>query len=155
IKSALEFTLAHCLAHQWWGGVIGSDPQRNPYLDEALANYSAAYCYEAAYGRAAGVTAIDQQLRATYQAYRMLGGVDLEVDKSAKDYRSALQYTAIVQAKGALFFAALCKDLGDERFFAALRHYYTANRFQIATPDHLRFTFLASADDHRVVKALF
>lgn len=155
IKAALEFTLAHATAHQWWGGVVGSDPQRNPFLDEALANYSAAYYYEVAYGRAAGVTAIDQQLRATYQAYRMLGGTDLEVDKSAKDFRSSLQYTAIVQAKGALLFAALRKELGDERFFSALRHYYTAHRFQIATPDHLRYAFLASADDHRVVKALF
>jgi hypothetical protein len=31
IKSALEFTLAHEIAHQWWGGVVGSDPQKSPF----------------------------------------------------------------------------------------------------------------------------
>jgi aminopeptidase N len=155
IKAALEFTLAHGTAHQWWGGVIGSDPQRSPYLDEALANYSAVYYYEAAYGRAAGELAVEQQLRAPYQAYRMLGGTDMEVDKSAKDFRSALQYTAIVQAKGAMLFIALRQELGDEHFFAALRYYYQTHRFKIASPEHLRATFLAAAEEQETVKTLF
>jgi hypothetical protein len=155
IKAALEFTLAHGVAHQWWGGVVGSDPHRAPYLDEALASYSAAYYYEAAYGAAAGEAAIEQQLRAPYQAYRMLGGADLEVDRSAKDFRSALQYAAIVQSKGALLFAALRKELGDERFFAALRYYYTTHRFQIVSPNHLRYALLAAADDQRAMGDLF
>lgn len=155
IKAALEFTLAHGTAHQWWGGAVGSDPQRSPYLDEALANYSAAYYYEAAYGREAGEQAIEQQLRAPYQAYRLLGGADMEVDKSAKEFRSALQYTAIVQAKAALLLAALRTELGDEHFFAALHYYYQTHRFEIASPDHLRSTFLAGAADQNTVKALF
>jgi hypothetical protein len=155
IQAALEFTLAHGAAHQWWGGVIGSDPQRTPYLDEALASYSAAYYYEAAYGRAAGETAIEQQLRAPYHAYRMLGGADLEVEKPAKEFRSSLQYTAIVQGKGAMLFAALRQELGDERFFAALSYYYRTHRFQIVTPDHLRYAFLAGANDPRPVRQLF
>lgn len=155
IKAALEFTLAHGAAHQWWGGAVGSDPQRTPYLDEALANYSAAYYYEAAYGREAGEQAIEQQLRAPYQAYRLLGGADMEVDKSAKEFRSALQYAAIVQAKSALLLAALRQELGDEHFFAALRYYYQTHRFEIASPEHLRSTFLAGATDQNTVKTLF
>ncbi len=155
IKAALEFTLAHGAAHQWWGGAVGSDPQRTPYLDEALANYSAAYYFEAAYGQAAGEQAIEQQLRAPYQAYRLLGGADMEVDKSAKEFRSALQYSAILQAKAALLFAALRQELGDEHFFNALRFYYQTHRFQIVMPDHLRATFLAAASDPNTVKTLF
>ena len=55
----------------------------------------------------------------------MLGGVDVEADKPVKDFRNSLQYTAIVQAKGGLLFVALRKELGDERFFDALRRYYS------------------------------
>ncbi len=154
IEAALEFTLAHSVAHQWWGGVVGSDPQRNPWLDEALANYSAAYFYEAAYGKAMGAEAIERQLRATYHAYRMLGGVDQEVDKPAREFRSSIQYAAIVQAKGALMLAALRQELGDDRFFSALRYYYNNHKYQLATPDHLRYALLAAVEDPQAVKDL-
>jgi Peptidase family M1 domain len=155
IKSSFEFTLANGIAHQWWGGAIGSDSERSPYMDESLATFAAAYYHEAIYGKQLGDRIIDRHLRGGYQAYRMLGGVDLEVDKPAREFKSAMQYTAIVQAKGALLFVALRKELGDERFFNALRYYYKANKFRIATPDHLRYVFLAAADDPREVRSIF
>jgi aminopeptidase N len=155
IKSSFEFTIAHGVAHQWWGGAVGSDPERTPYLDEALATYAAAYYHEVAYGKQLGDLIIEQQLRGAYHAYRMLGGVDIEVDKPAKEFKSSLQYTAIVQAKAALLFVWLRKELGDEKFFAALRYYFSSHRLSIANPDHLRYAFLAAADDPRPVRALF
>lgn len=155
IKTSFEFTLAHGVAHQWWGGVVGSDPERVPYLDEAISSYAAAYYHEAAYGKPLGEIIIKQQLNGTYQAYRMLGGADQEVDKPAKDFRSAWQFTAIVQAKGALLFVALRRELGDAKFFEALKSYYTNYRFRIATPEQLRGAFLNVAEDQRAVRALF
>jgi hypothetical protein len=155
IKSSFEFAIAHGVAKQWWGQAVGSDPERAPYLDEALANYSAAYYHEAVYGKKLGDVIIDQQLRGAYQAYRMLGGVDMEVDKPVKEFRNTLQYTAIAQAKGAMLFVALRKELGDERFFNALRRYYSAHRFRTATPDHLRNVFLNGSENPRAVRSLF
>jgi aminopeptidase N len=155
IKAALEFTLAHGIAHQWWGGAVGSDPQRAAYLDEALSTYSAAYYHEAAYGPALGKLIIEQQLQGTYHLYRMFGGSDVEVEKQTKDFRSALQYSAIVQAKGALWLAALRQELGDRKFFNALRAYYSAYQFQIVPPDYLRFALLAEAEDPRAVRAIY
>jgi aminopeptidase N len=155
IKSSFEFTIAHGVAKQWWGQAVGSDPERAPYLDEALANYSAAYYHEVVYGKKLGDLIIDQQLRGAYQAYRMLGGVDLEVDKPVKEFRNSLQYTAIAQAKGAMLFVALRKELGDERFFNALRRYYSAHRFRTVTPDHLRNVFLNGSENPRAVRGLF
>jgi hypothetical protein len=155
IKSSFEFTIAYGVAKQWWGEAVGSDPERAPYLDEALANYSAAYYHEVAYGKKLGEVIIDQQLRGAYQAYRMLGGVDSEVDKPVKEFRNSLQYTAIVQAKGALLFVALRKELGDERFFSALRTFFSAHRFRIAAPDNLRYAFQAVAENPRTVRWLF
>lgn len=155
IKTSFEFILAHGVAHQWWGGIVGSDPERLPYIDEALSTYSAAYYHEAAYGQALGEIILKQQLQGTYQAYRMLGGVDIEVDKQVREFRNALQFAAIVQAKGALLFAALRKEVGDEKFFSALKSYYKTYRFQIVSPEQLRGAFLNVADDQRIVRNLF
>ncbi|MBO0799634.1 MAG: hypothetical protein J2P31_12500, partial [Blastocatellia bacterium] len=155
IKSAFEFTLAHSIADQWWGEIVGSDSERTPYVSEALATFAAAYYHEVAYGKQLGDLVIEQQLRGAYQAYRMLGGMDQEVDKPAKEFKSGLQFTAIVQAKGGLLFVALRNELGDEKFFAALRYYYAMNRFRTAAPEHLRFAFLATPTDPRVVRMLF
>jgi aminopeptidase N len=155
IKSSFEFAIAHGVAKQWWGEAVGSDPERAPYLDEALANYSAAYYHEAVYGKKLGDLIIDQQLRGAFQAYRMLGGVDMEVDKPVREFRNSLQYTAIAQAKGALLFVALRREMGDERFFNVLRRYYSAHRFRTVTPDHLRNVFLNGSENPRAARGLF
>ncbi|HYE74794.1 MAG TPA: M1 family aminopeptidase, partial [Blastocatellia bacterium] len=154
ITSALDFTLAHCLAHQWWGSTVGSDPQRSPYLDESLANFAAAYFYEATYGKEAGEDAINKHLRATYQTYRSLGGVDTEMDKSARDFRSAMQYAAIVQAKGAMMMIALRKQLGDEAFFKAIKGYYEEFSFKFATPRDWREALLSASKNPAATKTL-
>ncbi len=155
IRSAFEFTLAHGVAKQWWGHTVGSEPERAPYLDESLATFAAAYYHEAVYGPDLGGKIIDQQVRGVYQAYRMLGGPDLEAEKPAKEFRNALQYAAIVQAKSALLLVALRQELGDERFFKALRKYYAAHRFRTATAEHFRIAFFDAADDPRPIRALF
>jgi hypothetical protein len=155
IKSSFEFTIAYGVAKQWWGEAVGSDSEHAPYLDEALANFSSAYYHEAIYGKKLGDLIIDQQLRGAFQAYRMLGGVDIEVDKPLKDFRNSLQYTAIVQAKGALLFVALRKELGDERFFNALRRYYSTNSFRVATPDGLRNAFISASENPRALRPIF
>ncbi|MEK7830367.1 MAG: M1 family aminopeptidase, partial [Acidobacteriota bacterium] len=155
IKTSFEFSLAHGVARQWWGIAVGSDSERVPYLDEALASYSAAYYHETVYDKGFADTIVKQQLHGTYQAYRMLGGADMEVDKPARDFRNALQFTAIVQAKGAILFTLLRQELGDKKFFGALKTYYTANRNRLVTSFQLRAAFLNVAEDQRNVNALF
>lgn len=155
IKASFEFTLAHGVAHQWWGCGVGSDPEKWPYLDEALATYSAAYYHESAYGKELGRLIIRDQLKGTYQAYKMLGGTDMEANKPVREYRNSLQFTAIVQTKGALLLNALRELEGDEKFFNSLRYYYTNHQRGLARPEHLRYAFMASAGDSREVRRLF
>ena len=50
VEDSLEFAAAHMVAHQWWGGAVGSDPAREPVLDEALAHWSALLYYRDARG---------------------------------------------------------------------------------------------------------
>lgn len=155
VKNALEFTLARCIAFQWWGSVVGSDSQRSPFLDEALAHYAATYYYEAAYGKEPGEKAISQNIRSPYQVYRSLGGVDFEVARPTKDFHNSLQFSAIVQAKGAMLYQALRHELGDEQFFGALRLYFTTRKFRFVAPNDLRDAFVAAAPNPATVKSLF
>ena len=152
IQSALEFTLVHEIAHSWWGGSVGSDPQKAPYLDEALAHFSAIYYFEQHPGATSLEAVIDQQVRATYYAYRLFGGADMEVERPLRDFRTRLQYAAIVQAKGAFFLISLRKDLGDEKFFGALRAYYEENRFGMSTPDKLKNAVIQASPDQRTMR---
>lgn len=155
VKNALEFTTAQSIAFQWWGNIVGSDSQKTPFMDEALSSFAATYYYEAAYGKEIGEQAINRQLKSAYQVYRSLGGLDTEAAKPAKDFRSLLQFSAIVQAKGAMLFHALRKELGDEQFFGVLKQYSKDYRFRFASYSDLREAFLDVANNPNTVKALF
>lgn len=150
IRAALDFTLAHEIAHQWWGGVVGSDPQRSPFLDESLAQFSGIYFFEATEGRDYAATVTEQQIRGTYLTYRMFGGTDTELERPLREIRSRLQYAAITQAKGAFFLLEMRRQMGDERFFSALRTYVAENANRISTPERLRASLLANSPDQRV-----
>jgi hypothetical protein len=145
VESSLEWTAAHVVAHQWWGAAVGNDPERNPVLDEALANWSALLYYTDVYDEQRAEAASADQLRGVYKVYRTFGGEDMEATRPAREYRNFFQYSAIISAKGALMFEALRDLMGDEKFFAALRSYYKANLFEIAEMDDLRGAFIAEA----------
>jgi hypothetical protein len=138
LEESLEWTVAHVIAHQWWGAVVGSDAGREPVLDESLANWSALLYYRDRYGEQRATTALDEQVRGVYKLYRTFGGEDTEANRNARDYRNSFQYAAIVTCKGALMFEALRKLIGDEKLLAALAKYYAANRFEVAEMADLR-----------------
>ncbi|MDX6693188.1 MAG: hypothetical protein QOF02_791 [Blastocatellia bacterium] len=145
LEDSLEFAVAHVAAHQWWGATVGNNPEREPVLDEALAQWSALLYYKEAHGEERAATALNDQLRGVYKVYRTFGGEDMAADRAAREYRNFFQYSAIVASKGALMFAALRQLMGDEKFFAALRSYYQTNMLEIAEMDDLRGAFIAEA----------
>ena len=143
LEDSLEFTAAHVVAQQWWGVAVGNDPERDPVLDEALANWSALLYYKEVHGEERAASALDDQLRGVYKVYRTFGGEDMAATRAAREYRNFFQYAAIVSSKGALMFVELHKLIGEERFFAALRSYYDTNKFEVAELDDLRAAFVA------------
>jgi hypothetical protein len=142
LEDSLEFTVAHVVAHQWWGETVGNNPEREPVLDEALANWSALLYYKDVHGEERAAAALDDQLRGVYKVYRTFGGEDMAATRAAREYRNFFQYAAIVSCKGALMFVALDKLIGDEKFFAALQNYYKTNKFEVADLDDLRGAFI-------------
>lgn len=145
VEQSLEWTVAHLLAHQWWGAAVGSDPAREPVLDEALSSWSALLYYREIYGDEQARSVLNDELLGVYRLYRTFGGEDMDANRPSRDYRNSFQYEAIVTTKGALMFVELRKLLGEERFFAALRSYYKANSGEIAQLDDLRGALIGEA----------
>src|SRR6266496_803886 len=157
VEDSLEWTVAHVVAHAWWGAAVGNDPAREPILDEALSNWSALLYYREIHGEEKAAMPLDEQLKGVYRLYRTFGGDDMEANHAARDYRNSFQYSAIVTSKGALMFEALRKLMGDEKYFAAIRSYYDANLFEVAGMDDLRGAFVAAAslEQRRTVSRTF
>jgi hypothetical protein len=146
VEDNLEFAAAACVAQQWWGEAVGSDPAREPFLDEALAQWSALLYVQDVRGEERARQVREDQLRGVYQIYRTFGGEDLSADRAAREYRNSFQFAAIVAGKGALMFVELRQLLGEERFFKAVRGYYEANRLEVAEAEDLRAAFAAVAE---------
>jgi hypothetical protein len=146
VEDSLEFASAQGVAQQWWGEAVGSDPQREPILDEALAQWSALLYVQDVQGEERAKQIQDDQLRGVYQVYRTFGGEDRAANSPSRDYRNSFQYAAIVVSKGALMVVALRQLLGDEKFFRALRSYYEANKLEVAELEDLRAAFVAESE---------
>jgi hypothetical protein len=146
VEDSLEFAAAQGVAQQWWGETVGSDPARQPILDEALAQWSALLYEQDVHGAERAAAVQEDQLRGVYQVYRTFGGEDRAADSPSREFRNSFQYAAIVASKGALMFVALRQLLGEEKFFKALRSYYEANKLEVAELDDLRAAFVAEAD---------
>ncbi|PYT02482.1 MAG: hypothetical protein DMF65_06485, partial [Acidobacteria bacterium] len=146
VEDSLEFAAAQGVAQQWWGEAVGSDPQREPVLDEALAQWSALLYVQDVHGEERARQMQEDQLRGVYQIYRTFGGEDRAANAPSREYRNSFQYAAIVVSKGALMLVALRQLLGEEKFFKALRSYYAANQLEVAETDDLRAAFVAEAE---------
>lgn len=126
-----EFATAHEVAHQWWYAVVGNDQINAPWVDEALAQYSTLIYYEDV--RNSGSFILRNVFQGQYQRARNEGR-DAVVNQPVSAFSEA-NYSAIVYGKGPLFFDAIRKKMGDEKFFAFLRAYYERYRYKIAVPD--------------------
>jgi len=157
VEESFEWTVAHLVAHQWWGAAVGNDPAREPVLDEALSCWSSLVYYRSTYGEEKAKAVLDDQVRGVYRLYRTFGGDDMDANRPSRDYRNTFQYAAIVTAKGALMFVELQRALGDEKLYAALRNYYQANLYEIAQLEDLRAAIIAEApiEQRRMVGRTF
>ncbi|MGB3905674.1 MAG: M1 family metallopeptidase, partial [Anaerolineae bacterium] len=127
-----EWHVVHEVAHQWWYSVVGNDQVDEPWLDEALANYSTALYYRMVRDPEIAEATINEHIHQRYEAYVRAYG-DGIVGGATRDYTRA-SYYPLVYAKGALFFEALQELMGDAAFFEGLRRYYREYKYGVATP---------------------
>lgn len=117
----LRYLVAHETAHQWFYGLVGNDQARQPFADEALADFVAR-----------DVTGLR---RASRCATRRL---DLSIYK----YSGACYYETIYIQGGNLVNQARLR-MGSSLFWSTLRRYVAERRYTISTTQ----TLLGMLDD--------
>lgn len=115
----------HEVAHQWFYGLIGDDQLYEPWLDEATATYAEALYYEhtVGVGRATGFLTDLRDL------LRQHPDPTLPIGLSVAEYGTWGENQIFVYYKGALFFDALRRELGDRVFFEFLQVYFQRYRY--------------------------
>ena len=143
---SLDWIVAHETAHQWWYGMVGNDQVHEPWLDEALTNYSAWLYFER--------TMDEESAQEVYAAMftepaeiTVQQGYELPIGLPVAAYDSEAYYP-IVYSKGAQFWHALRLALGDDVFLDILQGYYARYAYDVATgPDFLATANAISGQD--------
>jgi hypothetical protein len=143
-----ESATAHEVAHQWWYNVVGNDQLNDPWLDEALAQYSTYLYYLDIYGEpgAEGFT------NALKERWARVNYADKPIGLPVGDY-SGREYGAIVYGRGPLFLLALRDQIGEAKMKEFLQRYYAEYQWGIATPTE--FQALAEKVSGQNLDALF
>ncbi|MGA9351581.1 MAG: M1 family metallopeptidase [Anaerolineae bacterium] len=136
-----EFTTAHEVAHQWWYSLVGNDQVDDPWLDEALTQYSTLIYFEEVHGKGVADSIRESYFEEGYQK-TVEEGRDAVVAQPVAAF-SPEDYGPIVYVKGPLFFHALRQQVGDDVYFEIMRRYLEQHKYGIATPE----SFLALAEE--------
>ena len=146
VPSALDFTVAHEVVHQWFYGLVGNNQYANAFIDEGLTQYLSSEVYFGlAYNQAVADEVAASFLERPFE--RFVGaGDDQVVDQPTDDFGSGWAYGFAAYVKAPLGFAAIHDEIGDDAFFAALQDYVAEFMFGVATPDDLLAAFEVASD---------
>lgn len=130
-----ELVVAHETIHQWWYSLVGSDQLDEPWLDEALTQYTTLLYFEERYGQEIAQTILRDSFESWYKSLPVeVQAIKIGLPVAAySDY----EYGPIVYGKGPVFFHALRGRIGDEAFFELLKTYFEQYRYQVAYPQDL------------------
>lgn len=132
----LESTTAHEIAHQWFFNQVMSDQIDEPWMDEALVQYSTYLYYLDRYGE----ESVQGYVDSWYRRWIRVAYEEIPIGKPAGDY-ALDEYSPIVYGRGPLFFAALKEEIGQETFDRLLRTY--ADKYRWGISDGQAFKSLA------------
>jgi hypothetical protein len=133
-------TIAHELAHQWWGNKVGWWSYRDQWLSEGMANYSA-LLYDSK------VTGEDDRLAVMSAGWRnslsktTIEGRTIEslgpivLGSRLNSTRARNGYRTIVYRKGAVVLAMLARAVGEDQFLQMLRSLADAAQHRVVTTE--------------------
>jgi hypothetical protein len=124
-KVADTYVVYHEVAHQWFYGQLGNDQQREPWLDEAFADFSARWLMGIGENQCS-TRPVDSQVFA-WPAGPTSGG----------DWTSCDGYFHAVFYRGTEFIAAVRAAMGDDAFFSAMRAWVDRYRHGFVTGERL------------------
>ncbi|HET7436831.1 MAG TPA: M1 family metallopeptidase [Thermoanaerobaculia bacterium] len=125
---------AHEIAHQWFGDAVTESEWRDLWLSEGFATYFASVFFE----RADGVETFRTRMIAARDRYlKVYGAAPPPVhDSSITDLFALLNRNNY--EKGAWVLHMLRRQMGDAKFFSAIRDYYASYRNGVASTDDFR-----------------
>lgn len=138
------WVVIHEVAHQWWFSLVGNDQTRDPWMDEALAQYGVVQFF----GKMVGPNGRQGVVNYFDQTFSPLRGtvMDQPIGLPVAQYGNADVYVAIVYNKAPLFFVMLEQLVGQDALLEALRDYFAAYRYEVAEPADLLDSFERSFD---------
>ena len=108
---SLTYLVAHETAHQWFYGIVGNDQARQPFADEAAADFVARY-----------VTGLRRSSRCA----------TARLDLTIYQYSSTCYYEAIY-IQGGNFLDDIRRRMGNTAFWAGIRDHLATYRFKLTT----------------------
>ena len=126
-----EQLVAHEVSHQWWYGLVGSEPFRYPWLDEGLAEHSSLLYLE--HFRGGNSADRLRNIWETSSDWAAANGYDDFVGQEVTAF-TGINYEILVYGKSARFFDALYKQLGHDTYLEVLQTFIERYRFKNPTP---------------------
>jgi aminopeptidase N len=139
-----ERTIAHEIAHQWFGDSVSPARWQDIWLNEGFARYAEILWAEAAHGPRAADAALQRQIAGFATASRTEDGEGVLIGDPGPDHL----FTEVPYAGGAVLLHELRERLGDETFFELLQEWAARYRYSTAmTEDFIALAEELSGDD--------
>ncbi|MBA3451053.1 MAG: M1 family metallopeptidase [Chloroflexia bacterium] len=132
-----EPTVAHEVAHHWFGNSVSPTRWQDIWLNEGFARYSEVLWAEAAHGPDAADAALRRQMSSLATVSRTPNGEGVLIGDPGPDHL----FSEVVYAGGALLLDDLRNQLGDETFFQLLEEW--AARYRHGNASTVDFIALA------------
>ncbi|MEM9980901.1 MAG: M1 family metallopeptidase [Bacteroidota bacterium] len=124
IDVAWDATLAHELAHEWWGNAISVNDMADAWLHEGFATYCEALLIESIYG-----TEAYNKIISSFRRYSKQNTIVGKRDINYNSFRDSNIYF-----KGAVVIHELREEIADDRlFFALLSGFQLRYKYQTVT----------------------
>lgn len=139
----VETLTVHEFGHQIFYGLVASDENLSPFLDEGLNSYAEGACLGEALGAGSGMSAagLEVQTEAVHRESALASGHDDMIGRAAPDFGSARHYSALVYSRTATLLRSLGGAFGREVVDKALGRFTRAYRFGHPEPRHLLAAF--------------
>lgn len=117
-----NMSLVHELAHQWFYGMIGNNPYRDPALDESFTTFADQYFKEY---DTQGENGFKESLSYSEEIIKeMPGAINRPLDQYPKG-----DYGKYVYGKGYIALIDLYYKVGEKKFDQIMKTYFEKNRF--------------------------
>jgi len=136
-----EYTVAHEIAHQWWGQAVTGASYRDQWLSEGLAQFAAAEYLRSKYGERT-FAGIRRKFVQWTEKKSVFGPITLGTRISLLDFAA---YQAIVYNKTCVVLNLLRDLVGAEAFFQGLRAFAESQMFKPARTAQFRKSLEAAS----------